>query len=522
MEKAPIQRDSGKARTHPYTGAKPLLTVSDAKKKAGDFDHTKDVIDFYIESTYFQDQYTANQGNYRDLYILYDAYNNIIPEEYFHYVVNPLNSSKKEHNAFPARIRPYSIIRPNVDLLLGEFDKRPKNYTVVTSDAEAANSMEDELYQVILQNVQQQFINAVNEAGVETGQPSQEAEPPPKVKDKFVSNYRDERAIWAQVSLEELDNELQVDEQLSRIFKDYIIAGEAYSYKGIRHGEPVYERVSPLDIDYDKSPDNEYVEDAAWTVRRKYMLPSDVVTMFYDELKKKDVDHIEDQDSTLPFTSTYFNTLFGNSYRREEDLRRTKLAVYHVTWKYYKKIGILTYQDELGEMQEIEVPETYKVDKSRGESVEWIWVTSWWEGYRVDTPNIASNPGEGGQFEATYAGIQEIPYQRSVYNDLSVCKGPYNGIRFSDTHTRNTSIVELGMPYQILYIILHYRLELTIAKSKGKIALLDINAIPNNDDWDEEKFFYWAEANGFGLLNRNQIGVDKSWNQYQVLDLSLV
>ena len=79
----------------------------------------------------------------------------------------------------------------------------------------------------------------------------------------------------------------------------------------------------------------------------------------------------------------------------------------------------------------------------------------------------------------------------------------------------------MGMPYQIMYQILHYKLELTIAKSKGKIALMDINTIPNKEGWDEEKFFYYAEAMGFGLIDRNQVGTDKTWNQYQVLDMGL-
>lgn len=523
MNKAPVRREmSTETRTKPYTGGKPLLRVSEKIKKQKDFDHTKDVIDFFIESTYFQDQYTSNQGNYRDLYILYDAYNNNIPEEYFHYVTNPLNSSKQEKVSYPARIRPYNILRPNIDLLLGEFDKRPKNYTVTVNDPESINNMEEALYEVVAGNLQQQFINSLNEMGVETNMPTEEVEPPAKVKNKFLSNYRDERAIWAQVNLDEMDDELQVDEQLARMFKDYVIAGETYSYKGIRHDRGIYERVSPMDVDFDKSPDNEYVEDASWVVRRKYMTPADVVSMFYDELDTDEMDHLEDQDATLPFSSSYFNTLFGNTARIEEDLRRTKIPVYHVTWKYYRKIGFLTYTDEYGEEQEIEVPENYQVDKSRGESVEWNWVTTWWEGYRVDTPNISNAPGDASsQFEAIYAGIQEIPYQRNVLNDFSYCKGPYNGIRFSDTHSKNTSITELGMPYQILYIIMHYRLEMTIAKSKGKIALLDYNTIPKHKDMDEEKFFYWAEANGFGLIDRNQLGVDKSWNQYQVLDLSL-
>jgi hypothetical protein len=521
---APIQREEHSKRK-PYTGIKPVLKVSWDKKTKNDFAHTKNVIDYFIESTYFQDQYTSNTGNYRDLYVFYDAYNNVIPEEYFHYVTNPLNSSKKEHANFPARIRPYNIIRPNVDLYLGEFDRRPKNYTVVVRNEDALNHLEEEIYKRILDAVSQMFINAINqEAGDEnlTGVPTQQVEEPPEIQARKLSSYKDERAIWGQEELDRMNEELELDVEFAKQWKDYIIAGECYSYKGIEHGDPVYERVSPLDMDYDKSPDNRYVEDAAWQVRRKYVLPSDVVSQFYDEIDSDEIDDIEAQDATMPFTSTYFNTLFGNSFRREEDLRRTKLVLYHVTWKYYRKIGFLTFKDNLGEEQVIEVDESYKPDKSRGESVEWIWVTEWWEGYRLDSPNIAANPAEGTDDKIfNYFRIRPVPYQRSAINHFSYSKGPYNGFRFSDIHSRNTSIVELSLPYQILYIILHYRLELTIAKSKGKIALLDRGTIPNTKGWDEEKFFYFSEAHGFALLDRFQKGVDRGWNQYQVLDMGL-
>jgi hypothetical protein len=80
-------------RTSAYTGGKPILHVTEKKKRASDFAHTKDVIDHYISSSVFKDSNPRS----RDLHILYDAYNNILPEEYFHYVTNPLNSSKNEH-----------------------------------------------------------------------------------------------------------------------------------------------------------------------------------------------------------------------------------------------------------------------------------------------------------------------------------------------------------------------------------------------------------------------------------------
>lgn len=527
MVKAPIQRDPEASRKH-YTGGKPLLRVSEKEKTGNDFAHTKDVIDFFIQSTYFQDSLGQRNSNYRDLYVLYNVYNNIIPEEYFEYVTNPLNSVKQQHKNFPAKIRPYNIIRNNCDLLFGEFDKRPKNYTVVVSDAEALNGAEEQLYNLILNNLQQQFINQVNELKAQQGEeedsgvPSEPVEPPMKLKAKFLSNYKDERAVWGQVNLDEIDNEVHTVEQFARMFKDFVIAGECYSLKKVHKGRIIYERVSPMDLDYDKSPDTRYIEDAGWVVRRQYMLASDVVTEFYDELTESKIDKIEEQDGSLPFSSPYFNTLFGNTYRREEDLRRTKLTRYHVTFKYYKKIGILSYPDPLtGEPQEIEVDENYKPEKALGESVQWMWVPEWWEGHRIDAPNISSNPSGNAEKDIIYLGIRRIEEQRNQETDFAYCKGPYNGYRFSDTHARNTSIVELGLPYQIMYIILHYRLELALAKSKGKIALLDINTIPNTKGWDEEKFFYWSEANGFALLNRNQVGVDKGWNQYQVLDLSL-
>lgn len=521
MVKAPIQRDPAPKRTI-FKGGKPLLRVSEAKKKAKDYAHCKDIVDFFINATYFNDVFGQRNSNFRDLYVLYNVYNNIIPEEYFDYVVNPLNSTKKQHRSFPARIRPYNIIRPNCDLLFGEFDKRPKNYTVWVGDTEALNNAEDQLYKVILSAIQQQFINTVNEEGGETGIDSQPIEPPAKIKAKFLSNYKDERAVWGQANLTEIDHQVQAEEQFARMFKDYVIAGECYSLKRVHRGCITYERVSPMDIDYDKSPDNRYIEDAAWVVRRKYVLPSDVISQFYDELKNDEVDSLEEQDSTLPFTVPYFNTLFGNTYRKEEDLRRVKLTQYHVTWKFYKKTGILTYPDPItGESQEIEVDENYKVNPAAGESVEWMWIPEWWESYRVDAPNISANPKANSTDDIIYLGTRRIEEQRNQEYDFGYCKGPYNGFRFSDTHAKNTSIVELGLPYQIMYIILHYRLELALAKSKGKIALLDINTIPNTKGWDEEKFFYWSEANGFALLNRNQLGVDKGWNQYQVLDLSL-
>lgn len=481
----------------------PKLRVSNAVKTANDFEHTKRVMDHYISSCTFVDEVVNT--SIRDTRIFYDAYNNRLPDAYFNYVINPLNSNRQEFSNWPARLRAYSIIRPNIDLLEGEYEKRPFAFTVKVHYPDQVNTLQDAEYQSVLKVLQQQFINTLNQRGMDTGQPSQGVEMPENIKEKFSSNYKDQRAMMGEAALDIIIDSQHLEEKFKRLFHDWLIAGECFTYKGVRGKDIVYERVSPLDLDYDKSPDTEYIEDGQWATRRMYLTPADVSDLFYEELGVDELDVIEDENGHVTLRAV--GTGMQAAVRNDKDLRRSKVVVYHCVWKYMIKVGILTYINEFGEEQKVEVPESYTPDKSKGEQVEWYWVNEVWEGYRISS--------------SIYVGIRPVPSQRNTVNNLSSCKLPYNGKRFSDTHSQNVSVVEMGLPYEVLHRILHFNLEKTIAKSKGKIALIDQNAIPKKFGWDEEKFFYWAEATGFALIDRNQPGVDKSYNQYSTLDLGL-
>jgi len=61
----------------------------------------------------------------------YDLYNSVYNEKDLKYVTNPF----KQTDGFPATAQDYNIIKPKIDLLLGEETKRPFNFKVVrTSD----------------------------------------------------------------------------------------------------------------------------------------------------------------------------------------------------------------------------------------------------------------------------------------------------------------------------------------------------------------------------------------------------
>jgi hypothetical protein len=101
----------------------------------------------------------------------------------------------------------------------------------------------------------------------------------------------------------------------------------------------------------------------------------------------------------------------------------------------------------------------------------------------------------------------------------SKCKLPINGRRYSDTNSKNISLVKLGIPYQLNYNIYKYRLELAIARSKDIIAQFDINMIPKK--WDMDKFMYYVEGTGIAWVDYNKEGIQLNPQHQSVMDMSI-
>lgn len=496
---------SDQPRTIAMTG-RPLQRLSWKEKIAKEREWFKRNVEYYISLSNFNSDGT---GGRKDIANLYRVYNNQFPKAWFAHVTDPLSAKNPNHKNFPAKVRPVTILRTNIDLLQGEYPRRPFVFQVVNMGEDGYNSYTEQLRLQVQNNLTQHFTAAVQAQAAQQGlaideMPPEEIELPEKLKERFTSNYRDAQAIRGQRWLNRAMTEYQVRTKFKDMFKDWLIAGKAFSYKALNHGNFHYERVSPLQLDYDKSPDIKMIEDGEWAVRRKMMTLSDITDRWYEQLR--DQDH-HDLESRGQYSSPLaFYQYLENNYNH--DTYAGKIPTYHVVWKGKEQTQFLSYPDpETGEMQEDVVDEFYIPNKDRGETVEKRWTNIVYEGVRIGD-NI-------------FVDLQPVPVQRSEMNNHSACKLPYNGCNYSDVHAENISVLELGIPFQIMYIIVTRTLELTIAKSKGKILLIDKQAIPRTDGWDDEKFFYYSEALGYGLLNRNQIGVDKSWNQYQVLDMTL-
>ena len=447
---------------------------------------------------------TSHSHKKDELKILYDYYNGVIDEADYNYVLKPYGKARKN---FPSEMRNYPIIKPIIDLLLGEKSKRPLNYTVTVQNSDSISVKENAKAELIFKNLQQHFMQAVQEQGQDMGQdPNQEVQLPDHIASMFDSTYVDQRAVLGQQALNYIMQEQEVYDKVQKAWFHYLVTGECYTQRGVRNREPFYEVLNPLDVDYDLDPDLEFVEDGDWALVRKYVHASSVVDAYYDSLSEQQILELEEPRHS----ETDISFLYANSGNRDVNAFRNRLIeVVNVYWKSRKRIGFLTYEDPETGMAEVqEVEDGFRMPaemREAGAKLDWRWVNEVWEGTRID-----------GRF---YININPIANQRISIDNPSKCKLPINGRRYSDINSQNISLVRLGVPYQLNYNIYKYRLELAIARSKDIIAQFDINMIPKK--WDMDKFMYYVEGTGIAWVDYNKEGIQLNPQHQSVLDMSI-
>lgn len=475
-----------------YISDIPNQNISYAAKIKDDYDWGRKTMLAYIQRSSF------STNTYKMwLKKLYDYYNGHIDIEDYKLVTAPFG---KEIEGDWADVKNYPIIKPKVDLLRGEFSKRPKDMTVYVVNDDVNNKMLEELNKQINDNLEQQFINTLNAQGIDTGVPSQEIPTPEYIKEQFESSYRDKRAINGQHAINFISQYNKLDEIFDVAWFDWMATGEVYSKKGIEHNEVFLEVVNPLDIDYDKDPDLQFIEDGDWVVRRKYMLPSSIIDIFYDDLTMDEINQIE----TLAIQGPAFSTTSPFLYDRTVPFKAYSrlIEVLHVEWKSKKKIGIVDFVDEMGQPQSLEVTEDYT--KTEGQTLKWYWVNEVWEGYRIGT--------------TLYKRIRASQNQRNSIDNPSKCKLSYNGRVFSNRNSRNISMVTLGIPYQVLYNATMHRLKLAMAKMKDDMVILDINLKPKN--WEIDKWLLMADQTSIMFADYAKEGVNRNNNTQSRLQIA--
>lgn len=474
---------------------------------------------------------SSRNGNSRsreeEMQTYYDLYNSIYNEKDLKYVTNPF----KQDDGFPATAQDYNIIKPKIDLLLGEETKRPFNFRVVRTSDIATSDLQDKAKQLLIDYVQASIMSKLGpeeQARYQEALQSGEIMTPEQIQKYLTKDYKDIAEIAAQHSLNYLKQKLNVTHEFFKGWKDALIAGEEIYYVGVINGEPYVERVNPLSFSYEQSADLEFIHEASWCCRKINMSATEIYDRFYDKMSEKQLNELLDMmdDGTrgglnpqvrkTSLDYPHIKTKTINGFSSNPFQNADNINVWHCCWKSFKKIGFVTiFNPETGAEEEFEVDESYKVT-GREVNVEWTWIIEVWEGYRVG--------------EDLYIGIQPVEYQHISADNPNSQKLPYTGVVYNNTNSSPRSLVSMMKPLQYMYIVIWYRLELAMARDKGKVVTMDITQIPKSMNIDVAKWMHYLGALGVNFVNPYEEGWDipgreggkpSQFNQITALDLTM-
>ena len=491
-------------------------------------DWQESCIDYVIGRSLGGSRNGNNRTRREEMQTYYDLYNSIYNEKDLKYVTNPF----KQQDGFPAMAQDYNIIKPKIDLLLGEETKRPFNFRVVRTSDIAASEMQDRAKQLLIDYIQATIMSKLGpeeQARYQEALQNGEIMTPQQIQKYMSKDYKDIAEVTAYHSLNYLKNKLNITHEFFKGWKDALVGGEEIYYVGILNGEPCLERVNPIYFDYDtETSDLEFIHDAEWCCYEMNMSVTELYDRLYDKMSEKQLNQLlemmdqasngginpEVRKTSLDYTHIKTHTINGFSSNPFDSTNSVK--VWHCCWKSFKKIGFVTIIDpELGEPKEYQVDESYK-ETGMELNVEWKWITEIWEGYRAG--------------EDLYIGIQPLEYQYTSSDNPNSQRLPYTGVVYNNTNSRPRSLVSMMKPLQYMYIVLWYRLELAMARDKGKVVNMDITQIPKSMNIDVSKWMHYLSALGVNFINPYEEGWDipgreggkpSQFNQITALDLTM-
>ena len=465
-------------------------------------------------------------SDYRRMKVNYDLFNNVINKADFEHVCYPFG---KEAGELPADFTNKDIISGKIKALLGMEMRRPFSWKVVATNPEATTRKEEEEFSRLKDFVVNSIIAPIKQKieleqaqatkGQElTTEEKQKIEEevaqklktmtPQEVKRYMARDHQDPAEVLAHQLLQYLIQKENIRMKFNKGWKHGLISGKEIFWVGIVNGEPILKVVNPLNFDYDKSSEKDFIEDGDWACYEMSMTPSEIAKYFGSELTNVELDELyESYNNTNSLPDAAF------TFREDGVSVNLGIRVIHAEWKALKPFKFIYGIDpETGEPYEDVVDESYKMNIEAGDyKEEIVWIPTKYEGYQIGNDKFAM--------------LREVPGQHKDLTNLYECKLSYIGSTYDNLNSSTTSLVDRMKYYQYFFNILWYRIELLIGSDDGKSLLLNANLIPKSSGLDIEKWMYYFKVNKLGLLDPTEEGNKGNQNIGEAakeIDMSLV
>ena len=421
------------------------------------------------------------------------------------YVLNPFNVE----DGFPALPHNINIIKPKVDLLIGEEINTRLPLRVMCTSEKASEEINQAKVNDLMNYALMMLMSKMDEEALMDFQQKLQTGEIPSIEEVVgISgnlDYKSSIEESARSLLEYLEQKAGLKDVFTSGFFNLLWSGKSIYNASIQSGNPVIENVNPIEFRNVYSSNNSSdmyrkIEESEMICRTVYMTPTEAYDRLYHLCDEKDLDAILDLLHKGQSRMAYKNV-------REPDYIHLNVSrldipattdgmvpVHHVLWRSFKKVGFLVYQDEDGSIQNEIVSEDY-VKVGNEISLTWDWIPEIWEGYRIS--------------DSVYIGINPLEYQYISKENVLDQKMPYFGVEL----VGSKSIVDVLRPLQYLYIIVWYRLELALARDKGRILSMDVRKIPKNMGVDANKWLHLLSSVGVNFYNPDETGWDNNEDQ---------
>jgi hypothetical protein len=473
----------------------------------------------WIKSTmdYFSTKAYAGYIKNKDTFVKnYDLMKGILRMEDFYQEpdVKSFTEMLTEDLDLPSYVQHYSIVTTPINELIGEMSKRPDTYRVKAFDddskSEELSFKTDILQQFVLAQAKQKILEKAALQGVEIEEEELEQMTMEEVKDQLDS-YTSVAEKWANHVLTCNKTDFNIKEKSEETFRDMAIAAREFYHIYEDNSKLGFNIVAenPKNVWCLTLPDKKYTSDPSGRAQGSYVAGTVHVMEISEiieacpEITKEEIDHLRSssQDDGLidvresnlgnpnvtpGIGSINYDTydplvlqtrmiidseITQNSDGLENFLGLTnnvsafgyKYVVVKGYWLSKKKIGKLTYQDEMGNIQTTLVDEYYKSKSIPTEiSIQWGWINQWYQGLKIG-PDI---------------------YHVKPYKLLDYC--PIIGTFYELRNTEAKSVLDMMKPFQVLYNICMNQLYKLLEKEIGNVASINVRRIPKLKDGDDQ------------------------------------
>ena len=458
--------------------------------------------------------------NKDELEVKYDIVNGKIPDSFYDKILNPYNATQDKYKRFPATMRNYDFMKGIIRRYVGEYIKNPHDFIVSANNPEVILARNGKLKQELSILVQQQIAAKINEAYqqfVNEGNDPKQFNPEQVVDienfiKEFNENYIDEISMQGQELLNVIRDLTEDTLLYVRAYFDFITFGECYTYTDIVGKNIVKRVISPRDA-FPINTDNMFREDDDMFACRRKLSYQQIMDEFGEHITPKQKDFLNKYygnrtpDTRLTYNTyeSYFPEVCKKFSDKDRNLFRSQsnmmidnntglYDVWHVVWRGFERIAIVTYINESGFIDSRIETDDYKLQKELGDiSIEYKYKPQVYECVRIGTRSEAIYPYKA----------RAIAYDRNG-------KLPYNGVNELLQGFGKFSIVEIVTPFQVFYNIVAYHREIVIAKNKLNILMLAKSLLGKNSEDTIYKMIadgvlYIDDTEDSGMLRSQQV-----------------